>query len=395
VVDSCKVTDGDLSVILILSETMDGRRELSLQAPWSQLTTITPPVLRLDGLRDLGSYGRKVDRDIREPKTESAEFANSNLAAFRNSRLRGVVDITDKAGRCHQLRIQLQPSCPQVRKILDACRSILPCSHAEKFVAGWWHVMQWLSEEDFQVADREWSCIVIQLLAVFLSLGRPTQPPSTESTLPQRKRRGPSGSFGSVKELEDWRTLQLYETPNSGGCPSWIMNRGWQWAMDEDIEHEDGQAEAGIAEGKFMSTHIKYAKLYMASGLGQAALGTPGYLPTAINRSMENRNSAALAIFMSLHLLLEEQKLNVATPEYLSPGPVDIRVVLCQIARWLQWPSFAMTYELGIQEELDPRNDAGKHCVCSPFTRCRLTNDILRAGTRLSPPPAGSQTLRI
>ena len=98
----------------------------------------------------------------------------------------------------------------------------------------------------------------------------------------------------------------------------------------------------------------------MASPLGEAALGASGYLPTALGRNTDARRKVAVDIFMALHLLLEEQKLDITTPEYVSPGRADLRVLLCQIARWLKWHGFWSIYELGIQEDVDSRHDTGR-----------------------------------
>ncbi|OLN90040.1 Negative regulator of mitosis [Colletotrichum chlorophyti] len=358
VVDSCKVTDGDISVILILSEGHEGRRELSIQAPWSQITPISLPLMSLENVRCLQYRGRIVDRDVRHRKSEVIEVSNGNVKGLKYPRAEGIVDMVDGEDRHHQIQIQLQPRNPQVRRVLDTCRSILPASHAEKMFPGWWHIMIWLRSEEFEVADAEWSALVVQLLSIYLALGKPTA--AEEIKRPSRgKRRPQSGSFGSIQSLEDWNTLQLYETPNALGCPSWQQSRGWGWTLDEDDDDDsDSTINQGPRESKFMPTHIQYAKGYLASPLGEKAIGTSGYLPTGQQRSAENRGNAAWNIFVALHLLLEEQKLEIMAPEYASPGTAPLRVVMCQIARWLGWHDFVAMYEMGIQEDLDPRYDS-------------------------------------
>ncbi|GKT90158.1 20S cyclosome subunit [Colletotrichum tofieldiae] len=321
VVDSCKVTDGDISVILILSEGHEGRRELSIQAPWSQITPINLPPMSLENIRSLHYRGRVIDRDIRHRKSEVIEVANGNVTGLKYSKARGIVDMVDGEDRHHQIQIQLQPRNPQVRKVLDACRSILPASHAEKIFPGWWHIMMWVKSEEFEVADAEWSAAVVLLLSIYLALGK-TIPAQVPPAKPTRSRRRPqSGSFGSIQSLEDWNTLHLYETPNALGCPSWQQTRAWDWTLDEDASDDyEGSVNSGLKDSKFMSIHIQYAKGYLASQFGEKAAGVNGYLPTGQQRSAENRGNAAWNIFVALHLLLEEQKLEIMTPEYASPG---------------------------------------------------------------------------
>jgi anaphase-promoting complex subunit 1 len=149
------------------------------------------------------------------------------------------------------------------------------------------------------------------------------------------------------------------EAVNSLGCPAWMINRGWQWVLDDDVEETSSQSSAPGLGTKFISRHVVLAKEYMGSTLGINALGPSGYLPTSLGRTADYRRKAAVDIFMALHLLLEEQKLDIMSAEYLPSGRADFRVILCQIARWLKWHDFAAIYDLGIQEDLDPRHDQG------------------------------------
>jgi anaphase-promoting complex subunit 1 len=97
----------------------------------------------------------------------------------------------------------------------------------------------------------------------------------------------------------------------------------------------------------------------MASSAGESALGTAGYLPTSLGKPLEARVKGLSDLIMGLHLLLEEQKLDIMTPEYTSSGRADLRAILCQMTRWLKWQDFLKVYEVGLHEELDHRNDSG------------------------------------
>ena len=359
VVDSCKLVDGDQSVVLVLSESMDGRHELSIQAPWRELTKISLSTLLVDNTRNLVYVGRSIDRDVKERKSEAFDISNGSVVGIRYPRARGVVDVVDAEGRLHQLRIQLQPLCPQVRRVLAACRSILPDCVGERTHAGWFHIMQWLEGREDTVASMEWSAVTILLLTIFLNLGRTEAATFQTTRLPFRRRKPASGSFGSIRESDDWKALEVGETANSLGCPLWMMNRGWEWTLDEDLDDALSPHGDQSFAPKFISRHIALAKEFMFSPVGDAAVGTSGFLPTALSRNLETRRKNAMDIFMALHLLLEEEKLDIMTPEYKSPGRADLRVVLCQIGRWLGWHDFWSMYEVGIQEEIDHRHDSG------------------------------------
>lgn len=359
VVDSCKIVDGDQYAILVLSESMDGRHELSTQAPWSEMTKLSLSLLFVDDTKSLQFRGRAVDRDIRQRKSEIIDLTNGSIVGVCHSRHRGVVDAVDTQGRLHQLKIQLQPSCGPVADILNICRSVLPDSLGERIHTGWLHAIQWLYSQGKADVNAEWSALTILLLALFLNLDRPElrNPPSER--LPVRKRRLPSGSFASIRDSDDWKSLEMGETVNSLGCPAWMINRGWQWVLDDDVDDTTSQSGTQGLGTKFISRHVVLAKEYMGSSFGINALGPSGYLPTSLGRNSEYRRKAAMDIFMALHLLSEEQKLNIMSAEYLPSGRADFRVILCQIARWLKWHNFSSFYELGMQEDLDTRHDQG------------------------------------
>lgn len=360
VVDSSKLVDDNLSVILVLSESMDGRHELSTQAPWIELTKISLSLLFVDDTRSLQFHGRLPDRDVKQRKSEVIDVSNGSIVGIRYPRQRGVIDVVDTEGRLHQLRIQLQPSCPQVRRALDICKSVLPNHMAGRVHAGWLHVMQWLQEKEESVASIEWSAFAALLLASFLNLGRPESMALQTTRLPVRKKKPASGSFASIRESENWRAMEMGETANALGCPVWMMNKGWQWALDEEADDTSSTTSDQAFTPRFLPRHINLAREFLSSSLGEAAMGQSGYMPMSLGRDSDSRRKVAVDIFMALHLLLEEQKLDIMTPEYMAHGRVDLRVLLCQIARWLKWHGFFAIYELGIQEDVDPRHDTGE-----------------------------------
>ncbi|CAI4215559.1 unnamed protein product [Parascedosporium putredinis] len=355
VVDSCKISHGNLSLTFILSEKLGGGHELSIQAPWGPMTTIALPLLFLDNVRSLQFNGRAVDRDLRQQKSETISCENGSIVSLAHPKGRGTVDLVDAEGRRHQVRIQLQPSSPIVRRILDVCANILPFPHGGKLLGGWWHVMQWCKQEGIETADIEWSCLVIELLASYLALD-----PSNFKSRPQRastsrrKRRTASSSFSIAQATEDWNSMLAHEAKNSLACPEWMLGPGWQWAFDDIIQTDPKQAGSSPFKTGFMSTHVRYAKQFLTSTAGDHALGTLGYLPTSQAVDPDFRRRTASDMFLALHLLLEEQKLDIMTPDNSPSGGVNLKVVLCQLAQWLGWFNFSDLYSIGIQEDLDP-----------------------------------------
>lgn len=402
VVDSCKLVDGDQSVILILSESMDGQLELSTQAPWSERTRISPSLVFVDDTRHLQYRGRVVDRDVRQRKSEIFDLKGGSITGLRHPRQHGVVDVLDASSRLHQLKIQLEPTCPQVRHVLGVCRNILQDALGERLHGGWLHIVQWLRDQDESFLNIEWSAVATLLFSLVLNLGRVEGNPIQTSRLPIRKRRAASGSFGSIRESDDWKSLEAGETASSLGCPVWMMNQGWQWALDSCTETLNTNADQ-FSHPKFTARHIALAREYLMSPLGVTAFGPSGYMPTSLQRDEEGRRKAVTDIFIALHLLLEEKRLDIMTAEYVSPGRADLRVILYQIARWLRWYGFSEIYELGIQETVDERFDSELNLV-PPIPEPGVKPDIFewiqsrlvtQQGSYPSPAEIHSQTSNI
>ncbi|KAK0712634.1 hypothetical protein B0T26DRAFT_856822 [Lasiosphaeria miniovina] len=367
VVDSCKVSDGE-ETIIILSEDRSGRRELSLQSPWRPLTTVALPLLFVDNINSLGFVGsHRVNREVR------ARVTGTQIDSICHPKYRGVIDLRDKDGKFHRIRVRLQPLSPSVRRTLATCRSVLPSSHAEKMLVGWWHIMQWLQELkdeglDPPPTDLEWSSLVILLLSSFLVLEC-----SDEKSI-----RANSSAPPRLAPKSNFELMMMHETPNSAACPPWMRKKGWSWLLDEGVlDTPQSPAEQDSGSGSFMAVHIGLAKRYMSSVGGLSAFGSEGYLPTAVSRDRESRNMAAWSTMLAMHLLVEEQKLSILSPEEVSPGPSDLKAVLCQLSRWLGWKGYEALYALGMQVELEETRDSAPFVHTSiaqpPAIYCILT----------------------
>ncbi|KAI1771051.1 hypothetical protein F4818DRAFT_220463 [Hypoxylon cercidicola] len=342
VIDSCKIVDGEVSMILLLSQSTGGKRELSIQAPWTQLTPIAlPPKLSLANVHNLDYQGNK-DIGVRRAVTPVI----GEITGLRHPKLHGIVDILDDTQQHHQIRIQLQPSSTRVMKVLKVLRSAFPAASGERLIANWWEIMGWLRLQNGDFTDLEWSAAVIQILSIYLALGVDEAMLPVDST-PRRKARGfLRSSSGAQIDLADWDAMNAHETPGSLTHPPWIENKAWQWVMEEDSSLTMFRPSPGQGNMSFLTLHIKYTLAYMSSSYGDVACGSEGFLPTSSSHDYATRTRYAQDIFLSLHLLLEEQKLNITTSHASSLGLIDLRAVLLQISQWLKWWEWSNIYEL-------------------------------------------------
>ncbi|PGH12280.1 hypothetical protein AJ80_06794 [Polytolypa hystricis UAMH7299] len=351
VTDCCKVVDGDISRMLVLSTTIDGRGELTLQAPWSSLVKVDlPPKMMIHE-----PYGVSLSSSPSRPREGSLKRVISDpilgLSGLLHSTNSGKVTVLDNQGRKHRIQIQLEPRNPAVKRVLSACRFML--QHLEKAGDGimvcWWEVLRWLRTRNIGEDDLEWTALVVTLftMAVYFIEGKP------KGSAPRPRRRKAEflrSSSGSSIDLEHWDTMLDQEAGPSGVSSPWMMSSGWGWISEGDIKPEIFRIESpsySTQEGQYALRKNNYllnctnlAREFLLSPQGEAASGSEGYLPIAVSRDNNTRRTTLGTILVGLHLLREEQKLSIVDAESSYSDLGLLGPVLAQIGRWLGWKSW-------------------------------------------------------
>ncbi|KAI6715342.1 hypothetical protein JHW43_002084 [Diplocarpon mali] len=348
VIDACRLDDGQVSRILALTETPDDYGELSLQAPWSLLMKVTlPEKFVISNIRSLnhgpllhakreGGFKRVLSRGPRA------------LTGLRNARPGGIIDLVDDEGKMHQLQLVLEPRNPRVRKILEVCRAVLPAlSGGEGILVCWWNVMQWIRLESVDSVDEEWTALVITLFTMALSFSSKSRPAQSQPKRSSRKGHLRSSS-GAHLNLENWDSMQAKEAPFGNPVPSWGGSTGWKWLTEDDnmLFQTSGSVAPTSTTGEnlsFVRRHVKFARDFAGSKFGFEAMSS--CLPTLGNRNLDVRKAALTDVYISLHLLYEEQKLDTMTVDSFSVGLASLAPILSQLARWLGWDSWIQHYE--------------------------------------------------
>jgi anaphase-promoting complex subunit 1 len=367
VIDACRIDDGLVSRILLLTETLDGYGELSLQAPWCGLMKVPLPAkFAISNIRNLSH--NPTPRAKREGGFKRVLSQGPRaLRGLKNSKPRGLVDLVDDEGKMHQLQILLQPRNPHVCKILEVCRAVLPGSRGgEGILNGWWNVMQWLRLESIEAVDLEWTALVIVLFSMVLSLGNLSNPAKHQTHVKRKSRAGfLRSSSGAQSDLESWELMQEQEASNGNPLPSWADNSGWRWLTDSDTGLQDKDSESsslflskGNGRGSFIRTYVKLAREFASTKFGQNAISS--CLPTSGDRGIESRKTALADTFICLHLLREEQRLDTTAADSSTTGVANLSPILAQVARWLGWDSWIRHYEFEDASLLDMDYDTGK-----------------------------------
>ncbi|POS83711.1 hypothetical protein EPUL_004084 [Erysiphe pulchra] len=350
VIDACRIDDGRISRILVLSETKDGYGELTLQAPWSHIIKLSFPVSFLA-------------TSIRDPKNQEKYIKPLGFCGLHNSRPSGYVDLLDIEGNLHQIRILLQPRNPHVFKVLETCRELFsicgdedtkPSDRIDGTLVCWWSVMQWLSSESIIVFEPEWTALTITLLATALGIDFNTQllTKSKKRSLADFSR-SQNLDKRSLKNAESWDLMLAEETGWGNPFPSWTQNAGWAW-LTTSIDANDSQVNDKIesvsifernsrSNDSFIQRHVKLTRHYLNTSQGKKTVSQ--CLPTWSKCAPEVRITSLQNIFVGLHLLREEQKLNVLTSDSFSTGCANLTIILAQIVRWLEWPAWINFYK--------------------------------------------------
>jgi anaphase-promoting complex subunit 1 len=357
VLDACKLTDGSITRILILTESSDGQGYLTLQAPWSVLTTVSlPQQLALNNLRSLGHDPvpqKRRDGGFGRVLSQGA----GALRSLKNSMPGGMVDVLDDDGKLHQLNIRMEPLNPAVKQIINVCRFVLPGARSrEAVLVCWWNAMQWLGGDNKKVCDSEWTAIVITLFSMILG----TQDRANQSS-PDRKRRSKQSlrsSSGAQPDDENWQLMLGHELANGFSHPSWMTNKGWEWLSEQQITRPSSSgrpnsssswaAGSRVADDHpgFLQRHIKLTREFLGSNLGQTAAGPSGYLPTAPNKRQDTCRNAISDIIVGLHLLREEQKLDIGCTDSINSGAGNLVLVLAQLCKWVGWHEWVSGYDV-------------------------------------------------
>ncbi|KAH8687123.1 hypothetical protein BGZ60DRAFT_558446 [Tricladium varicosporioides] len=377
VIDACRLDDGQVSRILVLTETADGYGELSLQAPWSVLVKIPlPGKFAISNIRNLGHNA--TPRAKREGGFKRVLSQGPRaLRGLRNPKPHGFVDLLDDEGKLHQLQIMLEPRNPHVSKVLEVCRAVLPgTGGGDGLLVGWWGVMQWLRLESIEAVDAEWTALIIVLFSTVFGLSD-NQRPSQSKTHVKRKSRGfLRSSSGAQSDLESWQNMKSQESFNGNPMPAWADNSAWKWlAEDENTnfgKDSDPISPLFSAEGRdetdFLQRHVKLTRDFARSTAGHMIISST--LPTSGNRDTGKRKTAIADIIIGLHLLREEQKLDTMIADSFNTGVSSLMPVISQMVKWLCWPTWIGHYDVEEDSLEDLKYDTDsptKVAILEPF----------------------------
>ena len=358
VIDACRIKDGNYRQLLVISEGHDGMPELSLQTPSGTSFKIKiPPSLLIRHPYQLGTHnsGREqCEGGLRRVlSVEAREFV-----ALDHEGNNGRVDIVDNHGGRHRVEIQISP-CNQLIWNMIRVSDFVLCElqhDEEAILRSWWNAASWLLTLQEEIADIEWTAIIVVFFSLAIGVPKDRRRGNTENT-PRQKRRKEGllrSSSGANTDLEKWETMLDERNAFATTFPG-MQDAAWRWTMNQNCNLTRSQVSSPkwSDSSKFRTSStpnsvpikpksssfiecLTLARNFLRSSAGAIIDEQDDRMPSALAGNPPSQKAALAMILIALHLLREEYKLNILAGneiERLAP-------LLAQIGGWLGWNSW-------------------------------------------------------
>ena len=354
IIDACRFGNGMQNRILTLRHIRDGQSVLQLEAPGSVAFTLElpPKLLVYDpfAVSVTSSPDRRRETGLRRLIQQSSQ----SFIRFKGTLTRGQVSLLDRDNIAHKIGIQLEPASVQVKAVLAICDFVLGVEAGPGILVYWWEVLRWLKSREQKGVD-EWTAAVIVLFSMAVPF---IDDKHNQSPLAQRRKKTGllrSGS-GTALDTTSWESMMEQEGGTKDGRPAFLASAAWEWVTDEQpatteddlsgscLPTKPFASVSNIMAGKKNTFIIRCATLareFLQTPAGEGAIGPEGYLPVAVNKDPEQRRAALATCLIGLHLLREEQKLDVRKSHGTHAEAGQLAPILAQLGTWIGWTQWS------------------------------------------------------
>ncbi|RVX75265.1 hypothetical protein B0A52_00617 [Exophiala mesophila] len=346
VTDACKVVEGGIQRLVVLTQSRSKHISLHLEAPWS-------PSFRVELMTHFATSDPLAHARLKSQGLFKGVSTKRAIPADEIE-IHGLIDAgapsqfyaLDQNGLQHSIYVQLRPGDPLVWKILQMSDLVVVSNRRESLLVAFWEVSRWLSHRD-PSASSEWTVLIVLLFSLAVSYL------NNQSVMPTHRRKKGAllrSSSGNPVDLTNFNNM-TYEyhnisgrTPTDSPAWSWLSGRKQSGSTSVPKTKQARTASASAHEddnqdkkNTFLLNCITLAKDYAQSPMGEAAMGPEGYLPTSVNNDREQRCNAIPSILIGLHLLFEESRLSVLSSHFMDTSKANLVLVMMQIGQWLDW----------------------------------------------------------
>ena len=351
IADACLVLDDTLARLLILTKTRDGHTSVQLEAPWSPpLRVELPSSFYLSS--PLGvSFGHNSNRTRDEESHRTVLSTEMEVNDIEGHGGQGQVLLTGSQHQRHLLSIRLQPEDSQVRNVLCLSNWIFGAEYQDGLLVAYWEVRRWLNAWSV-IHVTEWTALIVTLCSLVVPF---IDDKNTKSSTPSKRKKAGllRSSSGTAIDLTDFNEMREAHTESRQ-----ILGRGtsWSWLSSSSDLHASPTRNAKhsrnpstqpttenseIKKSALLLQCVSWAREFIQSPVGEAAIGPDGYLPISINKDRNTRQTVLAKLLVGLHLLNEEHRLD-STSKAASSVELGLPAVLAQFGQWLGWEDWTM-----------------------------------------------------
>ncbi|KAF2500672.1 hypothetical protein BU16DRAFT_502657 [Lophium mytilinum] len=357
-IDAMKLTDNGTERVLCLLQDEAGETSLSLQAGGGEQL---PTKLAIGPLKLFNPYeiisnspsSRKsagLKRTLGVPQT---------LRKLTASTFNGSFDILDGDWCRHRFQLQLAPRNELVSIFFEMCLTILP-NHIADFLLGiWWSVCRGFSKD--QTSNVEWTALVVTLFTLAVPFIEDNSIRLTESPKDSQrshKSRHSSSASKSSESTSAWDAMWGREAARPVS-KSWHTSP-WTWLQESKFTPSTNSrnrppgGSATISQQSrgrkdFIANCVSLARQFNQTPIGLAA--NDHWRRLSATENSDIRCSYLPQILVALHLLREEQKLDVLYIDQLTADVGNLAPVLAQLGHWVRWDLWS--WKRGTYYDLD------------------------------------------
>jgi anaphase-promoting complex subunit 1 len=348
-----KLQDGHIQRVAHLTSSDPDTSIVSVRAGWG---THLPIKFSVGSLRIFDPYAvfsagsMRVTAGLR--RTMSVQ---QPLRTVSSPGAGGTFDIIDDENRRHHVQLRMSPGNPIVGHIFRVLSTVL-CNYAGEFLLEiWWSVRKSLSQENYHHNDMDWAALVTTLLSLAIPfIDERTIRGSKKDKSAQKRSSGRTSAYARLNEavedeLSAWRLMSARQ--HSRSSANSLASLPWAWvhqAQPSSVSMSPPHRTPSRGSLSILrEVHerqdliprcAEHARQFVQSPIGKAA--NDHWRGLSPSDKQDLRMTCLSEIVVTLHLLREEQKLDILAQDHSSSGTGDLAPVLAQLGYWLRWESW-------------------------------------------------------
>jgi anaphase-promoting complex subunit 1 len=348
---ACTVFDEMRARLMILTRTRQSQTSLQLEAPWSAPFRIDLPQAYRISSPIYSSFHGSPSRGRDEGARRVLSQNDVEVSAIETYGTNGQMLMADSSRRRHLLALRLHSEDATVRDIIKLSNLIFGSDYQDSFLVAFWEVLRWLKNREVRECT-DWTAMLVLIFSLAVPF---VDHKHSKTSTPQKRKKGGllRSSSGTAVDLTNFTAMRevhaqsnLLESPTSA----------WDWLLitattetnpTRSPKHGRSQSLQSVLDdtettrSRSLLQCIAWAREFVQSPAGEAAIGPEGYLPISINKDQETRQTCVAKFVVGLHLLTEEYRLNVAETVGCNPRTM-YTAVLAQLGQWLGWADWTV-----------------------------------------------------